>query len=39
MVMVASGFGDSFYQSYWGYETDNEICELIVPLVNPDIFE
>lgn len=39
MVMVASGFGDGFYQSYWGYDETNEICELIVPMVNPDLFE
>lgn len=39
MVMVASGFGDGFYQSYWGYDEENEICELIVPMINPDIFE
>lgn len=38
LVMVASGFGDGFYQSYWGYDSDNEICELIVPLVNPNLF-
>lgn len=38
LVMAASGFGDGFYQSYWGYDSDNEICELIVPLVNPDLF-
>lgn len=36
--MVASGFGDGFYQSYWGYDLNNEICELIIPLVNPDSF-
>lgn len=39
MVMIASGFGDGLYQSYWGYDTENEICELIVPMVNPDLFE
>lgn len=39
LVMIASGFGDGFYQSYWGYDEDNEICELIVPMVNPNIFE
>ena len=38
LVMVASGLGDGFYQSYWGYDQENEICELIVPLVNPDLF-
>lgn len=39
LVMVASGFGDGFYQSYWGYDVDGEICELAVPMVNPDLFE
>lgn len=38
LVMVASGFGDGFYQSYFGYDASNEICELIVPLINPDLF-
>ncbi len=38
LVMVASGFGDGFYQSYWGYDSDGELCELIVPLINPDLF-
>lgn len=39
MVMIASGFGDGFYQSYWGYDSEDNICELIVPMVNPDLFE
>lgn len=39
MVMIASGFGDGFYQSFWGYDKENEPCELIVPMVNPDLFE
>lgn len=38
LVMVASGLGDGFYQSYWGYDSNNDICELIVPLINPDLF-
>lgn len=38
LVMIASGFGDGFYQSYWGYDAANTVCELIVPLVNPDLF-
>lgn len=38
MVMVASGLGDGFYQSYWGYDKHSEICELIIPMVNPDFF-
>jgi len=37
--MTASGFGDGFYQSYWGYDEKNEICELIVPMVNPELYD
>lgn len=39
MVMVASGFGDGFYQSYWGYDAAGDICSLVVPMVNPDLFD
>ena len=39
LVMVASGFGDGFYQPFWGYDADGEICELIVPLVNADLMD
>lgn len=39
MPMVASGFGDGFYQSYIGYDENDEICQIIVPMVNPDLFE
>ena len=38
LVMVASGLGDGFYQSFWGYDERDEICELIVPMVDPDLF-
>ncbi len=39
LVMIASGFGDGFYQSFWGYDKENEICELVIPMVNPNLFE
>ena len=39
MVMIASGLGDGFYCSYCGYDSMGEICHIIVPMVNPDIFE
>lgn len=39
MIMVHSGLGDGFYQSFWGYDELDEICELVVPMVNPDLFE
>lgn len=38
-VMISSGFGDGFYQCFWGIDEDGEICELIVPLVNADIVD
>lgn len=39
MVMISSGFGDGFYQCYWGYDEFGDICELVVPMVDPDLFE
>lgn len=39
MVQIASGFGDGFYQSFWGFDDSGEICELIVPLVDPDLYD
>ncbi|MCM1101003.1 MAG: DUF4241 domain-containing protein [Acetatifactor muris] len=39
MVQIASGMGDGFYQCFWGYDESGEICELVVPMVDPDIFE
>lgn len=39
LVMISSGLGDGFYQCYWGYDESGEICELIAPLMDPDIFE
>lgn len=38
LVMIASGFGDGFYNSYYGYDIDGKICEIIVPMVNPAFF-
>lgn len=39
MVMTSSGFGDGFYQSFWGFDDGGEVCELIVPLVDPDLYD
>lgn len=38
-VMASSGLGDGFYQCFWGYDGSGELCELAVPMVDPDIFE
>ena len=39
MVMAASGFGDGFYQCYWGIDNSGEICELAAPMINADILD
>ncbi|MBR6044199.1 MAG: DUF2185 domain-containing protein [Ruminococcus sp.] len=39
MVMNATGFGDGMYQLFCGYDSAGEICELIVPLVDPEVME
>lgn len=38
IVMVASGLGDGFYSVYYGYDASGEICQIIVPMLNPDLF-
>ena len=35
IVMNASGFGDGLYQAFWGYDSEGELCELAVPLIDP----
>lgn len=39
LVMLCSGFGDGFYQCYWGIDDNGEVCELTVPLVNSDMVD
>ena len=39
MVQIASGFGDGFYHSFWGFDESGEVCELVVPLIDPDLLE
>ncbi len=38
-VMISSGFGDGYYQCFWGYDESGEICELVTPLVDPDLYD
>jgi len=38
MVMISSGLGDGLYMAYYGYDEAGEIADIIVPLVNPEIF-
>ena len=39
MVQIASGFGDGFYHSFWGFDESGEVCELVVPLVDADLVD
>lgn len=39
MVQIASGFGDGFYRSFWGFDESGEVCELIVPLIDADLID
>lgn len=39
MVMIASGLGDGLYQSFIGYDKDGDICDIIIPMINPKLFE
>lgn len=39
MVMIASGLGDGFYCAYYGYDDVGDICRIIVPMVDPSLFE
>lgn len=37
-AMFASGLGDGFYQSLWGFNKNNQVCELVIPFMNPELF-
>lgn len=39
LVMISTGFGDGIYNCFWGYDQDGDICELVVPFINPDLIE
>lgn len=36
--MFASGLGDGFYTGFWGLNSTDEVCELVVPFMNPEYF-
>lgn len=39
LVMNSTGFGDGFYQIYWGIDKSGEIYEVTVPLINADLLD
>lgn len=36
--MFASGLGDGFYTGFWGLNSENEVCELVIPFMNSEYF-
>ena len=38
IVMFASGLGDGFYQSFWGYSDSGVLCELVIPFMDATAF-
>lgn len=39
ITMNSTGFGDGLYQCFWGYDKDNNICELLVPFIDAEIIK
>ncbi len=38
MTLFSSGMGDGIYTGYFGYDENNEVCQLVVPFMNPEFF-
>ena len=38
-TFFATGFGDGFYQAFWGYDENGKICELVLPFVDADAID
>lgn len=39
ITMNATGFGDGFYQIFWGIDSSGAICEVTVPLIDADLLD
>ena len=39
IAMFETGFGDGYYMSLWGLNEKDEICELVIPFINPEIID
>lgn len=39
IVMFASGFGDGYYDSYWGMDKNDEICCLVTRFIDPEAYD
>ena len=39
IAMFETGFGDGYYMSLYGLNEKNEVCELVIPFINPEIVD
>ena len=37
--MFETGFGDGYYMSLWGLNKKDEVCELVIPFINPELVD
>ena len=39
IAMFETGFGDGYYMSLYGFNEKDEICELVIPFINPELVD
>ena len=39
IAMFETGFGDGYYMSLYGFNEKDEVCELVIPFINPELVE
>ena len=39
IAMFETGFGDGYYMSLWGLNEKDEVCELVIPFINPELVD
>ena len=39
IAMFETGFGDGYYMSLYGLNEKDEVCELVIPFINPEIID
>lgn len=39
MFITTTGFGRGFYNAFWGFDANGEICELTVPMIDTELID
>ena len=39
IAMFETGFGDGYYMSLYGLNEKDEVCELVIPFINPELVD